>query len=104
MPRHLGSVGSQVLFRHQQSHGFIGLSSTISMCFSVRHFPNLSCVVLGLPYFSVLAGMLSCSFCLVGNPDWIRFKRASSRENEKTCLWVSDQDQHKPNCTVTEDD
>ena len=71
-PRRMGyalqrvSVDNQVLLGLHQSHSYKGLSSTLSICSSVRHFLDLSCMVVDLPCYPVsllsspqLGGMIS---------------------------------------------
>ena len=47
-------VDNQLLLGPHQSHSCNGLSSILSTCSSVRHFPDLSCMVVDLPRFSVV--------------------------------------------------
>ena len=59
---HLVSVGSQVLLGPHQSHSCKGLISysvhLLRILFSsVRHFPDLSCMVVDLPCFSVVRSL-----------------------------------------------
>ena len=48
------SVYSQVLLGLHQSRSCKSLSSTLSTCSSVRHFPYLSCIFVDLLCFSVV--------------------------------------------------